>query len=208
MTTSLDDAALAPSMLDVMSTTWQRQLSDIGGFLGIGSEELAGFSETYLPQALKPNLQRTDSSIPAATRRDGPSSPIQPLGGESGSGSFTAPICDLLIEVFDLKENNWLRRQAIVVVLQQFLGGTIERKFKDALKSTLSEDSLVKGLQAFEEMMWPGGERRPASTPRTDQEKLETRIRAGRNLSLLIPGEQPDDPYEWPTDLVQIPRHI
>jgi sorting nexin-25 len=42
-------------------------------------------------------------------------------------GSFTTPICDLFIELFDLKENNWLRRQAIVVILQQFLGGTIER---------------------------------------------------------------------------------
>ena len=42
-------------------------------------------------------------------------------------GSFTTPICDFVIELFDLKENNWLRRQAIVVILQQLLGGTIER---------------------------------------------------------------------------------
>jgi hypothetical protein len=40
---------------------------------------------------------------------------------------FTAPICDLFIEIFELKENNWLRRQAIVIILQQLLGGTIER---------------------------------------------------------------------------------
>lgn len=52
---------------------------------------------------------------------------LQPLGGEGAQGSFTAPICDLFIEVFDLKENNWLRRQAIVIILQQVLGGTIER---------------------------------------------------------------------------------
>jgi hypothetical protein len=40
---------------------------------------------------------------------------------------FTAPICDLFVEIFQLKENNWLRRQAIVIILQQILGGTIER---------------------------------------------------------------------------------
>lgn len=40
---------------------------------------------------------------------------------------FTAPICDLFVEVFELKENNWLRRQAIVIILQQILGGAIER---------------------------------------------------------------------------------
>jgi hypothetical protein len=43
------------------------------------------------------------------------------------SQDFTAPICDLFVEIFQLKENNWLRRQAIVIILQQILGGTIER---------------------------------------------------------------------------------
>lgn len=47
---------------------------------------------------------------------------------EEGLTSFTAPICDLFITLFDLKDkNNWLRRQAILIVLQQVLGGTIER---------------------------------------------------------------------------------
>lgn len=42
--------------------------------------------------------------------------------------SFTTPICDTFINLFDLKEkNNWLRRQAILLILQQLLGGTIER---------------------------------------------------------------------------------
>ena len=111
MATSLDEAILGPSMLDVMYTSLSRQLSDIGTLMG-KSEDLGSMS-SFLPVALKQGW-----SAPL---------PVQSLGGESGVGSFTAPICDLFIEVFDLKESNWLRRQAIVVILQQFLGGTIER---------------------------------------------------------------------------------
>lgn len=41
---------------------------------------------------------------------------------------FTGPICDLFVEIFELRDsNNWLRRQAIVIILQQILGSTIER---------------------------------------------------------------------------------
>lgn len=49
-------------------------------------------------------------------------------GIEEGLTYFTAPICDLFVTLFELKEkNNWLRKQAIVIILQQVLGGTIER---------------------------------------------------------------------------------
>jgi sorting nexin-25 len=41
---------------------------------------------------------------------------------------FVKPICDLFLEVFDLnRKSNWLRGRAVVVVLHQLLGGTIER---------------------------------------------------------------------------------
>jgi hypothetical protein len=54
---------------------------------------------------------------------------LKPLEGESGVSSFSGPICDLILAVFELdKKNNWLRRQAIVIILQQVLGGTIERR--------------------------------------------------------------------------------
>jgi len=41
---------------------------------------------------------------------------------------FVKPICDLFLEVFELnRKSNWLRGRAVVVVLHQLLGGTIER---------------------------------------------------------------------------------
>lgn len=58
-----------------------------------------------------------------------PAAPLAKMASLSeGITSFTAPICDLFIEMFELKDRSqWLRRQAVLVVLQQVLGGTIER---------------------------------------------------------------------------------
>lgn len=44
---------------------------------------------------------------------------------------FTAPICDLFVEIFELKENNWLRRQAIVIILQVIIYPLLESCFLD-----------------------------------------------------------------------------
>jgi sorting nexin-25 len=143
MATSLDDALLGPSMLDLMYTTLSRQLTDVaegfGGFVGYAPDDIAGLLPTALktgaPSWLRGETSHLDTAqtaqIGSASKRMGngegvPISPM-PMGGESGSTVFTTPICDLFIEIFDLKENNWLRRQAIVVILQQFLGSTIER---------------------------------------------------------------------------------
>jgi hypothetical protein len=58
-------------------------------------------------------------------------SPISPTTTQH---SLIEPVCDFFIELFDLNEkSNWLRRQAIIIILQQLLGGTIERYFYPSL---------------------------------------------------------------------------
>ncbi|BEI83708.1 hypothetical protein CcaverHIS002_0403120 [Cutaneotrichosporon cavernicola] len=109
------------------------------------------------------------------------------LGGEGAAGGFTAPICDLFIEVFDLKESNWLRRQAIVIILQQVLGGTIERKMRDSFRRYTAPRKVDRVLRVFQDAMWPGGARRPDSPPRTDADRLDARITSSRRLGMLIP---------------------
>ncbi|KAK8866014.1 hypothetical protein IAR55_001165 [Kwoniella newhampshirensis] len=194
MATSIDDAMLGPSMLDLMYSTLNRQLNDFGGLVGLGGEELAGFlpqslkTGVYTPQWLKTDpMESATGSVPRAGLGAGGGSAIHALGGESGMTSFTGPICDLFIEIFDLKENNWLRRQAIVVILQQFLGSTIERKVRDTFRTASTPDSFERILSGLEVTLFPGGERRPPSAPRTEQEMSETRVRASKKLGLLIP---------------------
>ena len=50
------------------------------------------------------------------------------LERRSRSASLAEPVCSLLLELFDMNERtNMLRRQAVQVILQDILGGTIER---------------------------------------------------------------------------------
>ena len=101
---------------------------------------------------------------------------------------FVKPICDLFLEVFELnKGNNWLRGRAVVVVLHQLLGGTIERKVRDNTKMYLEEDSVAKYINLIKDAMWPGGKMKQPSAPRTDAEKAKSRKEAGALLATLIP---------------------
>ena len=98
MAASLDDSLIGPSMIDMFSTTLGRQFSEVAE----GLNGVVGMGGDLL--GLRPGSPH-----------------------EEAETSFTAPICDLVIELLDLDESNWIKRQAIEVVLQQILGSTIER---------------------------------------------------------------------------------
>lgn len=67
--------------------------------------------------------QRADLSAKIAESR----LKLSSIDGNNGD-PFVKPICDLILELFDLQNtNNWFRGKAMVLLLQQFLGGTIER---------------------------------------------------------------------------------
>lgn len=52
----------------------------------------------------------------------------------------------------------------------------------------MDEPHLMSYIQIFREGLWPGGQLKPPSTPRTAEERLHTRDDANRKLSALIPG--------------------
>ena len=100
---------------------------------------------------------------------------------------FVKPICDIFLEIFELnKGNNWLRGRAVVVVLHQLLGGTIERKIRETARSLVEESSLAKYITLIKDTMWPGGKLRE-NKPRTLSEKMKTRTEASVMLATLIP---------------------
>lgn len=72
---------------------------------------------------------------------------------------FIQPICDLFIQIFGFdRGNNWVRGRAVVVVVQQILGGTIERKLREAIAGGLaSESNFTDGLQRLLDALWPQG---------------------------------------------------
>jgi sorting nexin-25 len=100
---------------------------------------------------------------------------------------FVKPICDLFLETFELnRENNWLRGRAVVVVLHQLLGGTIERKVRDSYGAFVSEDNISKYIDLLKDNMWPNGKLKE-STERTPQDRAKSRKEAGVVLSTLVP---------------------
>jgi len=123
VTESIDDMFFGPSMLDVMIQRLTRQAAEFAGIIGSGVTD-----EDLVAQAL--GASNTSASTAAMMHL---SADLKPLEGESSTSTFSAPICDLLLALFELNKEtnvnnvNWLRRQAIVVILQQVLGSTIER---------------------------------------------------------------------------------
>ncbi|CAM1506489.1 Fc.00g061300.m01.CDS01 [Cosmosporella sp. VM-42] len=101
---------------------------------------------------------------------------------------FIKPICDIFLEVFELnKGNNWLRGRAVVVVLQQLLGGTIERKVRDNVKMLVAEDSILRYMGLVQDSLWPGGQLNRDRKPRTAAERKKTRTEASLMLATLVP---------------------
>ncbi|KAF9381045.1 Intermediate filament protein [Podila verticillata] len=93
---------------------------------------------------------------------------LRPVVEPEGVTTFTEPLCDLFIELFELKEkNNWLRRQAVVIILQQVLGGTIERKLRDTIKAYIEESMLTFYVNKLRDALWP-----PAVSPAASMEGL------------------------------------
>ncbi|KAK3995830.1 sorting nexin-12 [Cladorrhinum sp. PSN332] len=103
---------------------------------------------------------------------------------------FVKPICDIFLEVFELNRgNNWLRGRAVVVVLHQLLGGTIERKLRDNVKMLVQEEAISKYVGLLKAGLWSGeGETLPKNkVPRTAAEKGRTRTEASLMLATLLP---------------------
>jgi sorting nexin-25 len=101
---------------------------------------------------------------------------------------FVKPLCDLFLEIFELnRENNWLRGRAVVIVLQQLLGGTVERKVRENARAVLSDEGIAKYIDMITDIVWPGGGARRQPPVRTPAEKAKSKKEAGVVLASLIP---------------------
>ncbi|KAJ3101759.1 Intermediate filament protein [Physocladia obscura] len=57
---------------------------------------------------------------------------------------------DLITEIFELKERrNFIRRKALNLVLQHILGGTIERRISENLRSFVTEDAMAAKIESL-----------------------------------------------------------
>ncbi|KAH9081947.1 PhoX domain-containing protein [Lactarius deliciosus] len=176
---SIDDMFFGPSMLDVMIQRLTRQAAELAGIKGNSVTD-----EDVVTQAFRASGNAAPDDALLQFSGD-----LKPLEGETSSSSFSSPICDLILAVFELnKKNNWLRRQAIIIIMQQVLGSTVERKVRDTINYFFDEMHIMNFIGTFRDSTWPGGQFKQPSIPRTDEEKARARDDANRMLSALIPG--------------------
>ncbi|KAI8051053.1 PXA domain-containing protein [Gilbertella persicaria] len=153
----------------------------------------AGIDDILIgPSMLDLITQRLGEQVMEFSQQESPKMMLQnnyPEVIKEGITRFTEPLCDLFIEMFELKDKtNWLRRQAIVIIIQQILEGTIERKLRETVKYLGSLPMLVFYLNKMTDSLWPQGGPFTLKEPRKLEEKLQTREEANRKLSTWLPG--------------------
>lgn len=101
------------------------------------------------------------------------------------------PVCHAFLELFELnQEANWLRGRAVVVVLQQLLGGTVERKIRSSFRTAMMPDALAGHIRTVAEMiLLPAGTEAAGGggSPRTDEQRKMSKRNAGLMMSMVLP---------------------
>ena len=119
-----------------------------------------------------------------------PAGPSNTLSRDIQSVSATDAVIDLFIELFELKErNNWLRRQAVVLLLQQLFGGTVERRVTENLTWIGELESTVYLLEWTRGYLWPNGvpmNEAPVIV-RTNDQKKKTKTESHSKMVHLFP---------------------
>jgi sorting nexin-25 len=165
VTDGMDDFLGNIAVLDQLSTAGQNLISAATTELNIAQQ---GVDPTNVG-----SIEEAEAELSAFEDRE-----LEP---------FVKPICDIFLETFELNRgSNWLRGRAVVVVLHQLLGGTVERKVRDSVKALVQEDSILKYIEMIKESMWPGGKLREAK-PRTATERSKSRKEASVMLATLVP---------------------
>lgn len=170
VTDGMDDFLANFGVLDQLSTAGQNLISAATTSYQAGASSPAA------------NLVNAEDSVTAAEAE----AELNAFEGRELE-PFIKPICDLFLEAFDLnKGNNWLRGRAVVVVLHQLLGGTIERKVREGGRSLVQDESLLRYIHLARETMWPNGVLRQ-NTVRTPSQRSRSRTEASVVLATLVP---------------------
>ena len=82
--------------------------------------------------------------------------------------------------------NNWLRGRAVVIVLQQIVGGTVERRIRESFASLTTPDSLSRYLDSLREALWPAGGSQASGMARSKATKARTQRDAEEVLCTLL----------------------
>lgn len=100
---------------------------------------------------------------------------------------FIKPIIDILVTVFKLKNSkNWIRGRALIVILQQIFGTTIENKIHDQIHQLVQEEKILDVLETLKNTIFPNGKFKDPPIIRSNYEKANSREEASGLLSIFM----------------------
>ena len=189
VTDGMDEFLGNVPVLDQLSVAGQNLISAATNQFNAISSMPNGPNGSSTDATLLPNIDTIHTLEARAELEafDSPTTTTSPTARELEP--FVKPICDLFLETFELNRgNNWLRGRAVVVVLHQLLGGTVERKVRDAFQSLTAKDNVLKYINQLKESFWPGGgPMRREAVVRSEAEKAKSRKEAAVLLGILVP---------------------
>ncbi|KAJ2735152.1 tRNA (guanine-N(7)-)-methyltransferase (tRNA(m7G46)-methyltransferase) [Coemansia sp. BCRC 34962] len=117
----------------------------------------------------------------------------QPGPEAAAAAAFVDPLSDAFVEVFGLKtRRNWLRRQAISILLRHIVGGAVERRVRDAVAGAVAAPLAAGALASLRGSLWPapcGGValKFQGFAPRSPEQAAETAKRARAQVLWYVP---------------------
>ncbi|KIH87247.1 hypothetical protein SPBR_04549 [Sporothrix brasiliensis 5110] len=175
----MEDILGSIPVLDQLSTAGQN-------LIAAAASQLGGGAAAHNAAAAQ-NASASGAAVAASAEAAAELAAATSTLPDETAAPFVKPICDIFLEIFELNRgNNWLRGRAVVVVLHQLLGGTIERKLRENVRTHLQEEeALLKYLGLVQDALFPAdGIKKP---PRTPAQKARTRNETGLMLATLVP---------------------
>jgi sorting nexin-25 len=138
------------------------------------------------PPVLLNQFSLGNSSVFAHSSISATSSPEPRLSEATGDGisSNVEPLIDLCVELFDIRG---LRRQAIVIFLQNLFENTVERKLTEGLRDTLTTDRVLGIITSIRDNFWPNGTFVVPKDTRDEDEKIRSKFDSTSKIIQLFP---------------------
>ncbi|WEJ93908.1 tRNA (guanine-N(7)-)-methyltransferase (tRNA(m7G46)-methyltransferase) [Yamadazyma tenuis] len=100
---------------------------------------------------------------------------------------FIKPLINILMTVFKLKNaKSWLRGRALLVILQQVFGTTIEKKIYEQIAQIQQEESILDVLILLKNIVFPNGKFRDPPVIRSAVERYTTQEESRFLLSVFM----------------------
>lgn len=161
-------------------------------FESVANKFYNGISNFSLPENTKPFTDRATNKEMMENLRDMQKELKQfdDLGssGNELKTAFVKPICDILISVFSLNSSkSWLRGRALLVILQQIFGTTIEKKVYEQVDLNLrTEEKILDLLLVVKNILFPNGKFKDPPVLRTPFQQATTRQDAKVLLEIFM----------------------